>query len=64
MQRWPFTTRTPIDISHGLAPGFSVVHQYGENNNVGTSYTPISVGGIFRTPQIAAALPLRIKAGG
>ncbi len=41
-----------------------VHHQFGRNVAVGTTYVPITDLGLYRTPQPAAATPLRIKAGG
>jgi len=51
------------DISEGNTSGKSVIHKFGRHLGVGTSFVPISVGGIYRTPQPAAATTLRIKAG-
>ena len=39
-------------------------HQFGRNIACGTSYTPVTDNGLYRTPQIAGATQLRIKAGG
>lgn len=39
-------------------------HQFGRNIACGTSYGPVSDNGFYRTPQVAGATPLRIKAGG
>ena len=41
-----------------------VHHQFGRNTAIGTSYEPVSDIGVYRTPQPAAAVQLRIKAGG
>ena len=41
-----------------------VHHQFGRNILVGTTYSPVSDTGLYRTPQPAAATTLRIKAGG
>lgn len=41
-----------------------VIHKFGHNDSVGTSYVPICVGGVYRTPQYNASTTLRIKAGG
>ena len=41
-----------------------VVHKIGKNSSVGTSYVPISIGGVYNTPQPASATTLRVKAGG
>lgn len=41
-----------------------VHHQFGRNVAVGTTYAPISDIGVYRTPQPANAVHLRVKAGG
>jgi hypothetical protein len=41
-----------------------VHHQFGRNTAIGTSYESVSDIGVYRTPQPAAAVQLRIKAGG
>lgn len=51
-------------ISMGLVPDVSVVHKFGNNSSVGTTFVPVAEGGIYRTPQISGATTLRIKAGG
>lgn len=37
--------------------------KFGRNESVGSTFVPISLGGFFRTPQIAGAQALRVKAG-
>lgn len=39
-------------------------HQFGRNTACGTSYTPVTDNGVYRTPQVAGATQLRVKAGG
>lgn len=53
-----------LDISRGLASGITTIKKFGRNNAVGTSYVPVALGGIYRTPQSGSATTLRIKAGG
>lgn len=53
-----------LDISRGLVTGMESVKKFGRNPAVGTSYAPVTMGGIYRTPQSASATTLRIKAGG
>ena len=53
-----------IDITRGAVTGYSGVHKFGRNTAVGTSFVPIALGGVYQTPQPAAATTLRIKAGG
>jgi hypothetical protein len=50
-------------ITAGLAPGWTSVHKFGRHLGVGTSFVPVSIGGIYRTPQVAGATALRVKAG-
>lgn len=52
------------EVSLGNVSGSTVVHKFGKNTAVGTTFVPIAVGGIYQTPQPAAATTLRIKAGG
>jgi len=52
-----------LEIAAGRVPGTSVVHKFGRNSAVGTTYVPISFGGLYNTPQVAAATTLRVKAG-
>lgn len=53
-----------LSISSGDVPGYSVVHKFGRNDDVGTSFVPVAMGAAFPTPQAASATTLRIKAGG
>jgi len=43
--------------------GYDVVHKFGRNLAVPTSFVGVSVGGLYLTPQVAAATNLRVKAG-
>lgn len=52
-----------LDIGRGLVSGMQVVKKFGRGT-VGTTFTPISLGAIYRTPQSTSATTLRIKAGG
>lgn len=49
-------------VANGDIPGYTVVHKFGHNEAVGSSYVPVVYGGAWQTPQTAVAL--RIKAGG
>lgn len=51
------------DIARGEFSPYTVVHKFGYNEAVGTTFEPITVGGIYRTPQSTSATTLRIKAG-
>ena len=44
--------------------GYSVVHKFGDNPSVGTSFAPVTIGGVYQTPQVGSATTLRVKAGG
>jgi len=41
-----------------------IVHKFGRNTAVGTSFVPVTFGGVYPTPQVGSATQLRIKAGG
>lgn len=58
-----FSKEWYVALAEGLVPDWSVVHKFGAAN-VGTTYTPVCDGGFYRTPQVAGATQLRIKAGG
>jgi hypothetical protein len=51
-------------MARGDVPGMSIVHKFGANSAVGTSFAPVTDGGIYRTPQVSGATALRVKAGG
>jgi len=54
-----------VDVVSGNAPsGAKVVHKFGRNDAVGTTFASVAMGGIWRTPQVAGATTLRVKAGG
>lgn len=53
-----------LDIARGLQSGITSIKKFGRNDSVGTSFVPISMGGVYQTPQAASATTLRIKAGG
>lgn len=40
-----------------------IIYKFGRNVSVGTSLVPISIGGIYRTPQVGSATLVRVKAG-
>ena len=52
------------EVAKGNVVGHSLVHKFGRNPLVGTSYVPICSTGLYNTPQVAGATTLRIKAGG
>ena len=53
-----------LNISAGRVSNSSNVHKFGANLAVPTAFTPMCIGGIWRTPQVAGAVSLRVKAGG
>jgi len=53
-----------LDVAMGFRRGYSVLHKFGRNKAVGTTFVPVCLGGIYRTPQATGATTLRIKAGG
>ena len=52
-----------FEVSQGNITGVSVVHKFGRNIDVGTSFEPVTMGGLYQTPQPAAATTLRVKVG-
>lgn len=51
------------DIADGKS-GIIPVFKFGRNSAVGTSFVPVSSGGVYQTPQAASATTVRVKAGG
>jgi hypothetical protein len=54
----------PVELSRGNVVGVSQDQKFGRNDAVGTTFEPITAGGIYRTPRVSGATALRIKAGG
>ncbi|MCK4621287.1 MAG: hypothetical protein KAT62_03630 [Desulfuromonadales bacterium] len=52
------------EAERGNIPGHSIVHKFGKNKAVTATFTPLTIGGIYETPQVAGSTTLRIKAGG
>jgi hypothetical protein len=42
----------------------SLVHKFGQNDAVSTTFVPVARGGVYQTPQVGSATALRVKAGG
>lgn len=57
---WP----SSLDIARGLAPGCRSFNKFGRNTSIGSTFTPVTRSGFYRTPQANAHVHLRIKAGG
>lgn len=54
-----------VEVSSGNGKhNAEAIHKFGHNDAVSTTYVPVCVGGIYRTPLFNAATTLRIKAGG
>lgn len=51
-------------VSQGLIGGSQPIHKFGHNKAVGTTYVPVTSGGVWETPQVSGATTLRVKAGG
>ena len=51
-------------VAQGERRGRFIVNKFGRNIAVGTTFAPLAYGGVYQTPQGAAATALRIKAGG
>ena len=50
------------EVAKGKVAGHTIVHKFGHNDTVGTTYEPITATGVYNTPQPASATTLRIKA--
>lgn len=53
-----------FDLSADLIAGQSIIHKFGSNADVGTTFEPIAEDGMYPTPQAASATTIRVKAGG
>lgn len=58
-----FSREFLIEVAKGNVPKHSLIQKFGMNYGLGTSYEPVSVGGVYNTPQVAGATTLRVKAG-
>lgn len=47
-----------LKVVQGLVPGYSVVHKFGRNADVGTSLEPITASGVYQTPTSATSLEI------
>ena len=57
------TTDPGMNAARGLSE-YTVVHKFGRNLSLTTSFLPVAIGGLYPTPQVAGATTVRIKAGG
>lgn len=53
-----------LDISRGNVQGVRVLHHFGRNTAIASTFTPVTRSGFYRTPQVSGATALRVKAGG
>ena len=58
-----FSSDFLIEVQKGNVSGHSIIHKFGANTVVGTSYVPVAAGGDYVMLQPAAATALRVKAG-
>ena len=45
-----------LEVIRGNIPGVSVVHKFGRNDAVGTSFEPVANTGVYQVPTVAASL--------
>jgi len=57
------STEFYLEISKGNITDHSLVHKFGKNEDVGSAFEPLAIGGIYQTPQVSGATTLRVKAG-
>ena len=50
-------------ISQGYSGSFIEIHKFGRITGLGTSFTPVCIGGVYKTPTPSAVSRLRVKAG-
>lgn len=64
------STPLPIDnyslnVAKALVTGHAIEHKFGHNDAVSnTVFSPVTIGGVYPTPQVSGATTVRIKAGG
>lgn len=56
--------RANAPVAAGDIDKVSIIHKFGRNPAVGTSYVPVCMGGVYNVPLFTNATALRIKAGG
>lgn len=53
-----------LEAAAGNVPANAeVIHKFGHNSLIGATFSPISFGGVYRTPQVSGATQVRVKAG-
>jgi len=58
-----FTREFLIEVEKGNIPGHSIINKFGKHEDVGYTFEPLAIHGIYNTPQPANAVTLRVKAG-
>ena len=53
-----------FELAANRVKNTSVVHKFGRNAAVGTTFVPVAFGGVYQTPKGSAATSLRIAPGG
>lgn len=53
-----------FEAATGRIKNTSVIHKFGRNSAIGTTFVPVAAGGVYQTPKGSAATALRIAAGG
>lgn len=56
--------RSNAPVAAGEIGRVSVVHKFGRNPAVGANFVPVTMGGVYQTPQFSSATTLRIASGG
>ena len=52
-----------LRLARGQVPKHQLIHKYGHDVDVGTTYAPLTANQLYQTPQVSNAVNLRIKAG-
>lgn len=52
-----------LSIARGLSRGVMSDTKFGLNESVGSTFAPITINGLYRTPQPSGAVALRVRAG-
>lgn len=52
----PVSSDFLTEVALGRVPGFSVVHKFGRNSSIGSSFEPVTASGVYQTPTSAASL--------
>lgn len=58
-----FSEYTKNSVVNSKLPVADIINKFGRATNIGTSFVPVAIGGIYRTPQVSGATKVRVKAG-